>query len=159
MSPRFRPPGRTFKERWPQEAEETRYFAATTYAVVVGGVLGVVLVPVLIWEVFSRDPAAIVVPLGLLVVVTFAIGLVGSAPRRWLTLVWKISAWILGAAAVGLAFESVTFAICDGSCISAAAPGRTPSGLLIVYALQVVGSVGVAVLVALVIVLRHRPQN
>ncbi len=146
MSPRFRPPGRTFKERWPQEAEETRYFAATTYAVVVGGVLGVLLVPVGIWSVFSRDPLAFVIILGLLVMVTFAIGLVGAAPRRWLTLAWKIGAWVLGAAAVGLTFESIAFAICGEACLASNPPSRPPPGMMIAYALQVAGSVGVAIL-------------
>ena len=58
MSPRSRPAGKTFKERWPHEVEETRYFASTSYAVVVGGVLGVLLVPLAIWDAASAAPLA-----------------------------------------------------------------------------------------------------
>lgn len=144
MSPRFRPPGKTFKERWPHEAEETRYFAATMYAVVVGGVLGVLMVPVVIWEVLSGTPLAFAIVVGLLGVVTMSIGLLGGAGRRWLTLAWKIGAWVVGAAAVGLAFESVVIAICGEACLASNPRSRPPLGIMIAWALQVVSSVGVA---------------
>ena len=80
MSPRFRPPGKTFKERWPHEVEETRYFASTSYAVVVGGVLGVLLVPLAIWEAASAAPlAAAGIVLGLLGITAILLG--AATPR------------------------------------------------------------------------------
>jgi hypothetical protein len=145
MSPRFRPPGKTFKERWPQEAEETRYFASTSYAVVVGGVLGVLLVPLAIWEAASAAPLAVAgVVLGLLGVTATLLG--ASTPgRRWLALIWKGGAWLLGAAVLGLAVESIALAFCAGACDSAASIRRT-SPLIITYLLLVAGSIGIAYL-------------
>jgi hypothetical protein len=145
MSPRFRPPGKTFKERWPQDAEETRYFASTSYAVVVGGVLGVLLVPLAIWE------AAVAAPLGAAGVVLGLLGitltLLGAATpgRRWLALTWKAGFWLIGAAVVGLAVESIVEASCNGGCGTAAGVKRT-SPLIITYLLLVAGSVGIAYL-------------
>ena len=122
MPPGFRPPGKTFKERWPQEAEETRYFASTTYAVVLGGVLGVLLVPV-----------------------TIAISRVPGTGRRWLALAWKVGVWVLAAGALGLVVESMASAMCDEACRTAL-PNTPTWPLLITYAVLVVGSIGIAIL-------------
>lgn len=145
MSPRFRPPGRTLKERWPQEAEERRYFAATTYAVVLGGLLGLVMAPLALWRFFSVTPMALAVIVALLILVTLVIGRMDERGRRWLALAWKIGAWVVAATALGFVFESIAFAICGDGC-RATSPRMPPSGLLLTYALQLVGSVGIALL-------------
>jgi hypothetical protein len=147
MSPRFRPPGKTFKERWPQEAEETRYFAATSYAVVLGGVLGVLAVPLTIWAEVSAAPIALVVVLAILAFITVAIPRVRGSARRWLALAWKIVAWVLAAAAVGLIVETLALAMCDETCRAALGPGKGASGMLFAYALLVAGSIGIAIAV------------
>lgn len=144
MSPRFRPPGKTFKERWPQEVEETRYFASTSYAVVVGGVLGVLLVPLAMWEAASAAPLAVVgIVLGLLGVTATLLG-ANTPGRRWLALIWKSGAWLLGAAVLGLTVESIAMAFCGDLCGSAAAV-RRPSPIL-TYLPLVAGSIGIAYL-------------
>ena len=147
MSPRFRPPGKTFKERWPQEAEETRYFAATSYAVVVGGVLGLLAVPLTIWAEISAAPIAFVILLGIVALIAVAIPRAPAVARRWLALGWKVGAWVLAAAGVGLLVESFALAMCDESCRAALGPGKGASGMLFVYAVLVAGSAGIAIAV------------
>lgn len=147
MSPRFRPPGKTFKERWPQEAEETRYFAATSYAVVLGGVLGVLAVPLTIWAEVSAAPIALVILVGIVALIAVAIPRAPAVARRWLALAWKIGAWVLAAAAAGLVVESLALAMCDETCRAALGPGQGASGMLFVYALLVASSIGIAILV------------
>jgi len=145
MSPRFRPPGKTFKERWPHEVEETRYFASTSYAVVLGGVLGVLLVPFAVRAALAATPLAIAVIVGLLVLITVAISWVPEAGRRWLALAWKVGVWVLAAGALGLVVEGLASAMCDQAC-AAALPQRATSPLLVTYAVLVVGSIGIAIL-------------
>jgi hypothetical protein len=145
MSPRSRPPGKTFKERWPHEAEETRYFAATSYAVVVGGVLGVMLVPFGIWHTFMAVPALGPSIAGIVALVTFALIRPTAPGRRWLALAWKIGTWVLAAGALGLVVEGLASAMCDATCVTAL-PTRSASPVLITYAALVVGSIGIAVL-------------
>jgi hypothetical protein len=144
MSPRFRPPGKTFKERWPHEAEETRYLASTTYAVVVGGVLGVLLVPFAIWKAAAAAPLVVALVLGLLALIAIVLLRALAPGRRWLALAWKIGVWLLGAAALGLVVDSMVVELCHGACGTGASVSRT-SPLLITYALLVVGSVGIAI--------------
>jgi hypothetical protein len=144
MSPRFRPPGKTFKERWPHEVEETRYFASTSYAVVVGGVLGVLLVPLAIWQVASAVPlAAAGIVLGLLGITATLLG-AATPGRRWLALIWKSGAWLLGAVVLGLAVESIAVALCANGCGTAASMRRTSP--LLTYLPLVAGSIGIAYL-------------
>jgi CDP-diglyceride synthetase len=144
MSPRYRPPGKTFKERWPHEVEETRYFASTSYAVVIGGVLGVLLVPLAIWDAASAAPlAAAGIVLGLLGITATLLG-VATPGRRRLALIWKSGAWLLGAAVLGLVVESIAMAFCGDLCGTAAA-GRRPSPLL-TYLPLVAGSIAIAYL-------------
>ena len=147
MSPRIRPAGRTFKERWPQEAEETRYLASTTYAVVAGGVLGLFMVPLIVSGLLSTVPMAFAVVAALLVAVTFAIPRATGAGRRWLTLAWKIGAWVLAAAALGLAIEWLTLARCDEVCRAARDASIRPSPLGFNFLLLVAGSIGIAIVV------------
>lgn len=144
MKQRFRPPGKTFNERWPQEAEETRYFASTSYAVAVGGVLGVLLVPLAVWQAVSASPlAAGGVVLGLLGVTATLRG-VATPGRRWLALIWKGGAWLLGAALLGLAVESIAVALCANGCGTAASVRRASP--LLTYLPLVAGSVVIAYL-------------
>jgi hypothetical protein len=147
MSPRFRPPGRTLKERWPQDAEETRYFAATSYAVVVGGILGVLTVPLTISATLSAAPVAFAAVAAVLVAIAIAISRASSSGARWLALAWKIGAWVLGAAALGLVVEVTALAMCDETCRGSLAQARRTMPLLLTYAVLVVGSVGIAILV------------
>jgi hypothetical protein len=146
MSPRFRPPGKTFKERWPQEAEETRYFAATTYAVVVGGVLGAILLPFGICHTFVAVPVLAPLIVGLVALVTIALTRSGGPGRRWLALAWKIGVWVLAAGALGFAVEGLIDAMCDDACRLAMAEGRSRSPVMLTYALLVAGSAGSAIL-------------
>ena len=145
MSPRFRPPGKTFKERWPHEVEETRYFASTSYAIVLGGVLGVLLVPFAIRAALGAAPLAIAIIVGLRVLVTFAMSRVPRNGRRWLALAWKVGVWVLAAGALGLVVEGMASAMCDEACVTAL-PKRSTSPILITYAILVVGSIGIAVM-------------
>jgi hypothetical protein len=147
MSPRFRPPGKTFKERWPQDAEETRYLAASATAPVVGGILGLFGVPLGIWDQVSSFPMALVILLGIAALITLAIPRAPAATRRWVTLAWKITAWVLAAAVVGLVVESIARAMCDDSCRVALRPGKGSFGMMFTYILLVAGSIGSAVLV------------
>ena len=146
MSPRFRPPGKTFKERWPQEAEETRYFAATTYAVVVGGALGAILVPFGICHTFIAVPILGPGIAVLLALVTIALTRMTVPGRRWLALAWKIGAWVLAAGALGFAVEGLIDAMCDEACRLAMAEGRSRSPVILTYAILVAGSAGLAIL-------------
>lgn len=143
MSPRSRPLGKTFKERWPHEVEETRYLASTTYAVVLGGVAGVFLVPLMISSWLYTLPVLVVLIAGLVAVATLAIPRTAGEGRRWLTLAWKIGAWVLAAGALGLATEAILLGRCDGDC-AAAFGNRRPTPLGIPYALIVAGSAGAA---------------
>jgi hypothetical protein len=145
MSPRSRPPGKTFKERWPQDAEETRYFAATSYAVVLGGVLGVLTVPFTIGAALSGAPAVGGIIIGALVVIAVSISRATATGARWLALAWKIGAWLLGAAALGLVVESAAGAMCDQTCRGSLAEARETVPLLM-YAVLVAGSAGIAIL-------------
>ena len=147
MSPRFRPPGKTFKERWPHEVEETRYLASTTSASVTGGILGLLGVPLFIWDRVSMAPIAFAITLGILALITFAIPRVPATARRWLTLAWKIVAWALAATVIGLVVEAAAGAMCDDACRAALVPGKGGSGMLLTYVLLVTGSIGSAILV------------
>ncbi len=147
MSPRFRPPGKTFKERWPHEVEETRYLASTTSASVAGGILGLVAAPLFIWDRVSIAPIAFAILLGIAALITLAIPRVPLGTRRWVTLAWKVAAWVLAAAVVGLVVESTAGALCDDACRAALVPGTGGSGMLITYVLLVAGSIGSAILV------------
>ena len=147
MSPRFRPAGKTFKERWPHEVEETRYLAATSYAVVLSGLLGVLTVPIWLLDGFSAFPLVAGVIIALLVFIPVLMTRAPMSPQRWLALAWKIGAWVIGAAALGLVVDTLTTAMCDAACRATVAPQGRPSGMLLAYALLVAGSIGVALLV------------
>ncbi len=146
MSPLFRPAGKTFKERWPHEVEETRYLAATSYAVVLGGLLGVLTVPIWLLDGFSAFPLVAGTVVGLLVLIPALMTRAPTSAQRWLALAWKIGAWVVGAAALGLVVDTVTLGMCDDACRASVAPRSRPSGLLLAYALLVAGSIGVALL-------------
>ena len=146
MSPRFRPPGRTLKERWPQDAEERRYFAATTYAVVVGGILGILTVPFTISALLSESPAVAAVLVAALVAIAVTISRANATGARWLALAWKIGAWVVGAAALGLIVEAVGLAMCNETCRGSLSAARHTVPLLLTYAVLVAGSAGIAIL-------------
>jgi FtsH-binding integral membrane protein len=146
MPPGFRPPGRTLKERWPQEAEERRYFAATTYAVVVGGLLGLLTVPFWISALLSGAPWLVVVLLAALIAIAVTISRANAASARWLALAWKVGAWVVGAAALGLVLEAIGLAICNETCRGSLAAARGTVPLLLIYAVLVAGSAGIAIL-------------
>ncbi|MEA2612248.1 MAG: hypothetical protein QOI52_207 [Chloroflexota bacterium] len=146
MSPRFRPPGRTLKERWPADAEERRYFAATTYAVVVGGLLGILTVPFTVSALLSDAPAVGAVLIAALVAIAVTISRANATGARWLALAWKIGVWVLGAAALGLVVEAVGLAMCNETCRGSLAAARGTVPLLLTYAVLVAGSAGIAIL-------------
>jgi len=145
MPPRFRPPGRTLKERWPQEAEERRYFAATTYAVVVGGILGVLTVPFTVSAVLTDLPAVAAVLIAGLIAIMVTISRANATGARWLALAWKIGAWVVGAAVLGVVLEAVGLAMCNETCRGSLAAARGTVPLLLIYAALVVGSAGIAI--------------
>jgi hypothetical protein len=146
MPPRFRPPGRTLKERWPQDAEERRYFAATTYAVVVGGILGLLTVPFKISGLLSEAPAAVAVLIAALLAIAVTISRANATGARWLALAWKIGAWVVGAAALGLVVEAAGLAMCNEACRGSLAAARGTVPLLLIYGVLVAGSAGIAIL-------------
>jgi hypothetical protein len=146
MPPGFRPPGRTLKERWPQEAEERRYFAATTYAVVVGGVLGVLTVPFTISALLAEAPVVVAVLMAALIAIAGTISRATATGARWLALAWKVGAWVVGAAALGLVLEAVGLAMCNETCRGSLAAARGTVPLLLIYAVLVAGSAGIAIL-------------
>lgn len=146
MPPRFRPPGKTLKERWPQDAEETRYFAATSYAVVLGGILGALTIPFTIQAALSAVPAVAGIMIAALVAIMIAISRATATGARWLALTWKVGVWVLGAAALGLLVESAALAMCDEACRGSLAEAKRTMPLLLMYAVLVVGSVGIAIL-------------
>jgi hypothetical protein len=146
MPPGFRPPGRTLKERWPQEAEERRYFAATTYAVIVGGILGLLTVPFTISALLSGAPAVAAVLIAALLVIALTISRANATGARWLALAWKIGAWVVGAAALGVVVEAVGLAMCNETCRGSLAAARGTVPLLLMYAVLVAGSAGIAIL-------------
>jgi hypothetical protein len=146
MPPGFRPPGRTLKERWPQEAEERRYFAATTYAVVVGGILGLLTVPFTISGLLSEAPAAAAVLIAALLAIAVTISRANATGARWLALAWKIGAWVVGAAALGLVVEAAGLTMCNESCRASLGAARGTIPLLLIYAVLVAGSAGIAIL-------------
>ena len=142
-----RPPGKTFKERWPHEVEETRYLASSSYAVVLGGVLGVFMVPVMLSYRLAAIPLAVVVMLAIVALVPLTIARVPPAAHRWLALAWKIGAWVLGAAVLGVVVDTLTLAFCGEACRATAVALRQPPGLLLSYGVVVVGSVVLALAV------------
>lgn len=147
MSPRSRPPGKTVKERWPQEVEETRYLAATSSALVAGGILGLFGVPLIVWGQVLSAPIAFAILVGVVALITLAITRVPTAAGRWLVLAWMIGAWVIAAAVVGPIVESAARAMCDDACRAALGPGKGASGMLLTYVLLVAGWIGSAVLV------------
>jgi hypothetical protein len=147
MSPRFRPPGRTFKERWPHEVEETRYLAATSYAVVLGGLLGVLTAPLGLWHALAAVPLGAGIIVAVLVMIPVAMTRAPAGTHRWLALAWKIGAWVIGACLIGLVVDTITLAMCDEACRATVAPASRPSGLLLSYLLLVAGSIGLALVV------------
>ena len=136
-----RPPGKTFKERWPHEVEETRYLASSSYAVVLGGVLGVFMVPVILSYWLAAIPPAAAVVLASVALIPFTIARTPPRAHRWLALAWKIGAWVIGAALLGVVVDTLTLAICGEACRATVIPMRQPPGLLLSYGLVVVGSV------------------
>lgn len=147
MKPRFRPRGKTFKERWPQEVEETRFLAATTTAPVAGGLLGLFGVPLIVWGQVASAPILFAILLGIFGLITLAIPRVPAGVRRWLTLAWKVTGWTIAAGVVGLVVESIAGAMCDDRCRLALGPGKGAPGMLLTYILLVAGSIGAAILV------------
>jgi hypothetical protein len=146
MPPRFRPPGRTLKERWPQDAEERRYFAATSYAVLVGGILGVLTIPFTISALVSDAPVVAAVLIAALLAIAVTISRANETGARWLALAWKIGAWVVGAAVLGLLVEAVGLAMCNETCRGSLAEAKRTLPLLLTYALLVAGSAGIAIL-------------
>ena len=146
MSPRFRPPGRTLKERWPEDAEERRYFAATSYAVVVGGILGILTVPFTISALLSDAPVVAAILIAALLAIALTISRANATGARWLALAWKIGAWVVGAAVLGLIVEAVGLAMCNETCQRPLAAARGTVPLLLTYAVLVAGSAGIAIL-------------
>ena len=146
MSPRFRPPGRTLKERWPEDAEERRYFAATSYAVVVGGILGILTVPFTISALLSDAPVVAAILIAALLAIAVTISRANATGARWLALAWKMGAWVIGAAALGLVVEAAGLAMCNETCRGSLGAARHTVPLLLIYAVLVAGSAGIAIL-------------
>ena len=142
-----RPPGKTFKERWPHEVEETRYLASSSYAVVLGGVLGVFMVPVMLSYWLVAVPLAAAVVLVIVALVPLTIARTPPPAHRWLALAWKIGAWVIGAALLGVVVDTVTLAVCGEACRAMAVTVRQPPGLLLSYGMVVIGSVVLALAV------------
>ncbi len=147
MSPRFRPPGKTFKERWPQEAEETRYLAATSYAVVLGGLAGLIMVPLMVSSWFFTLPLLVAIVVALVVGLTVVMPRASAGARRWLSLAWKIGAWVLAAGALGFVIEAIALGMCGDACRTVIEANRRPAPLGIPYALMVAGAIGIAIVV------------
>ena len=119
-----RPPGKTFKERWPHEVEETRYLASSSYAVVLGGV------PVILSYWLAAIPLAAAVVLASVALIPLTIARTPPRAHRWLALAWKIGAWVIGAALLGVVVDTLTLAICGEACRATVIPMRQPPGLL-----------------------------
>ena len=145
MSPKFAPPGRTTKERWPHEAAEASDLASTSSRVVLGGVLGVFLVPLSIRDWFVAIPWLIALVLGILIFLTIAVRNTSGVWSHRLATVWEIAAWILAAGALGVVIDVISLALCDDACrVALREGGRGSGGFGLQYLLLVSGSIGIA---------------
>jgi hypothetical protein len=148
MAPETAPPGKTFKERWPDDAAESSYLAGPWVLLIVGGLLGVLAIPLLLARALLAAPLPYIAIFGLFVVVTIALQRATGKQRSRLARLWKFGAWFFAAAALGMAIDLVAPVICNDACKQALRDnptGPTPSTLT--YLLLVVGTVGVTILV------------
>jgi hypothetical protein len=88
----------------------------------------------------------VAIVLSVIVLVMVAIPRVHGPGRDLLTKVWKIGAWVLAAGALGLVFDSIMQAMCDGLC-GATLPGQGRRPSLLVYVPLVAGTIGITWLV------------
>jgi len=148
MAPHGKPPGTTFKERWPDEIADSNYLAGPFALFGVGGVLGLFGVPLLLGRGMLAAPLVFIGIFALFIVVTIALQRATGRPRGHLARAWKIGAWIFAAAALGLAIDLVSAGLCDAACRTAAQanPMGSPPALL-TYLMLLVGTVAITILV------------
>jgi len=147
MAPETAPPGKTFEERWPDDASSADYLAGPWIPVALGGLAGLLGLPILLWAAARTNPVPFLVVVGgtILVMTVLAMRLGRKGRRRALS-VWKIAGWALVAAVGGLVVTVLSDAICDVAC-QATAVGQGISVLpsVLIMAASIIVSVGVAV--------------
>jgi hypothetical protein len=141
------PPGETFDERWPDEAAEREWLAGPWVPVVLGGFGGLFGVPLMLAALVRGQTV------GTLAVLFIVLGLAtlgmvrgrGGA-RRLSGRVWKLVAWSILAAVLGLLLGIVADTLCQDLC----APGPIryfdrPVATVAVFGGSVLGSIAIAI--------------
>lgn len=148
MSEYTPPPGRTFKERWPDEVAETAWLAGPWIPLVVGGLAGMLTLPVTLAMVLDPwFPWSLIVLLGLVAVATAGVLRTRGRPQRLVGRIWRVLTWAVLATVLGYAIAFVGMAICEpGICRVGTGPSR--SSLLVAgtagFAASILGSMAIA---------------
>ena len=148
MAPETAPPGKTFRERWPDDASESNYLAGPFVLFVVAGVLGLLGVPLLLGRAMLSAPLLFIGIFGLFMLVTIGLQRATGRRRGHLAQAWKVGAWIFAAAALGLTIDLVARVLCDAACRAASLqnPMGSPPALL-TYLMLIVGTVVITIFV------------
>ena len=141
------PPGKTFEERWPDDAAEREWLAGPWVPVILGGFGGLIGLPMLLASLVVAGglPAVIVVAvtLGL---ATLLLIRTGGGMQRAVGRLWRLVAWLALAAALGLLLGLVTAALCDATCAPAGwRDYDSPVVMVVVFGGSVLGSIAIAI--------------
>ncbi len=148
MAPETAPPGKTFEERWPDDAAESKYLAGPWFLFVLAGLLGVLAVPLLIARAIVAAPLLFVAIGVLFILVTVALARASGKRRSRLTRLWKVAAWFLAAAGLGIAIDLLGPVLCDEACGAAALENPTASTpALATYLMLIAGTAVITILV------------
>ena len=144
-----RPPGDTFEQRWPDEVAETQWLAGPWIPIVFGGLAGFFGLPMILAAVVLGWWPSLAVMAGLLGLATLGLTRTHGGPQRWSGRLWRVMAWSLLAAVLGIALGALSSLLCAGEVCP---PGRSilvnkPVASLVVFGLTIAGSMGIAVVV------------
>ena len=147
------PEGKTFQERWPADAAEAGWLAGPWVIPAVGGVLGVLTVPLVLASIVLGQPLVALV-LAALAAAGVVLGRREGPlrrPGRWL---YHLAALALGLAGLGIvtwvASLALFAAVCPDGCTVAGGDVETPLVVVQVglVAASVLGSIVIAFVVA-----------
>ena len=143
------PPGKTFEERWPDDAADQAWLAGPWIPIVLGGLAGIIGGPMIALAILSANwPIVLLVVLALVALLTVGMLRTGGRTQRRIGRSWRFFVWLVGVAVLGLGLSYLSLFLCEGDiCSPFGVNLQRPVIGAIVFGLSVAGSIGLAILV------------
>jgi hypothetical protein len=147
MSGQTSPPGKTFKERWPDDVATADYLAGPLVPTALGGLAGLIGAPAFLAALVFSSWVSIIAYVATLALLTGVLWPSRGAIQRWAGRLWRFVAWVGLAALAGLVMGIFATILCEGS--SCFAQDRNVASrvvpVIVVFATSVAGSTLAAV--------------